>query len=299
MIGSIISGAAQATAQIAGDAYGAYRDNIADNQWSRDRNAAKEMNYDFAKNGIQWKVDDARAAGIHPLFALGSQTNTPSFSAGVSGFHSGVSSGFGLGAAGQNISRAISSSQDNSERENTEIFNASVRSLELERMRLQNKALENDVALGQANLSSQALRTQQAGPAFPSVNSHGQVIPGQANARQSSLIKVNPAVSTANHPSAPGTEAATIPDLGFARTNDGGLAPVPSDQVKNRIEDDFINETAWKIRNLLPATVDYAGSAPPSAWLPKGKVWSFSIPRGAWYPVDRRVADYSNFTPQY
>jgi len=29
----------------------------------------------FAKNQIQWKVNDAKAAGLHPLFALGSSTN--------------------------------------------------------------------------------------------------------------------------------------------------------------------------------------------------------------------------------
>lgn len=31
---------------------------------------------EFAQNGIRWKVEDAKAAGIHPLYALGAQTNS-------------------------------------------------------------------------------------------------------------------------------------------------------------------------------------------------------------------------------
>lgn len=34
---------------------------------------------EFAQNGIQWKVEDAKKAGIHPLYALGASTASPSF----------------------------------------------------------------------------------------------------------------------------------------------------------------------------------------------------------------------------
>ena len=33
--------------------------------------------YEFAQNTIQWKVDDAKEAGLHPLYALGASTQTP------------------------------------------------------------------------------------------------------------------------------------------------------------------------------------------------------------------------------
>lgn len=36
------------------------------------------MQTEFAKNAVQWKVEDAKKAGVHPLFALGA--NTTSFS---------------------------------------------------------------------------------------------------------------------------------------------------------------------------------------------------------------------------
>ena len=43
----------------------------------------REMQYDFAQHGIQWKVQDAMAAGLHPLSALGAVTPgaSPSFQA--------------------------------------------------------------------------------------------------------------------------------------------------------------------------------------------------------------------------
>lgn len=35
-----------------------------------------DMQYDFAKNGISWRVADAKRAGLHPLYALGANTPT-------------------------------------------------------------------------------------------------------------------------------------------------------------------------------------------------------------------------------
>lgn len=58
----------------------------------------------FAQEGIQWKVADAKAAGIHPLYALGASTTSFSpVSVGVSGASPLASA---LGDMGQDISRA-------------------------------------------------------------------------------------------------------------------------------------------------------------------------------------------------
>lgn len=60
-----------------------------------------KMQEKFAKKGIRWKVADAKAAGIHPLAALGaSSTFTPV----TSGF--GDSVGAGVAAAGAAIDEA-------------------------------------------------------------------------------------------------------------------------------------------------------------------------------------------------
>lgn len=48
------------------------------NKAIKDTNAQNyAMNKEFAQHGIRWKVADAKAAGIHPLAALGTQTNSP------------------------------------------------------------------------------------------------------------------------------------------------------------------------------------------------------------------------------
>lgn len=63
--------------------------------------ASKNIRYQkqFAKKGIQWRVNDAKAAGLHPLYALGAQV--PAFSPVMD------ATGSGLQSMGQDISRAV------------------------------------------------------------------------------------------------------------------------------------------------------------------------------------------------
>lgn len=85
-LGSIIGGRSQAKAQEQ-----ANLQNIA-------------MQREFAQQGIRWKVEDAKAAGLHPLFALGGSgaTFTPSVQPV---FNQGI--GPALQSMGQGVSRAI------------------------------------------------------------------------------------------------------------------------------------------------------------------------------------------------
>lgn len=66
------------------------------------RSASKQahLQKQFAKKGIQWRVADAKKAGLHPLYALGAQT--PQYSPVQD------SLGESLAAAGQNIGSAVS-----------------------------------------------------------------------------------------------------------------------------------------------------------------------------------------------
>lgn len=63
--------------------------------------AKKQIKYQkqFAKNGIQWRVEDAKKAGIHPLAALGASTSN----------YSPVGNGFGdaITQAGAQIGDAV------------------------------------------------------------------------------------------------------------------------------------------------------------------------------------------------
>lgn len=69
---------------------------------------------EFAKHGVRWKVADAKAAGIHPLAALGS--NTVSYAPNPV-----VPQDYGLKSAGQDISRAVSATKTQTERVQTNL----------------------------------------------------------------------------------------------------------------------------------------------------------------------------------
>lgn len=86
---------------------------------------------EFAQMGIQWKVADARAAGIHPLFALGAQTHS------YSPQSVGGDSGFLNSPMGQNLTRAALSGMTKKER----AYQEQVQLLTLDRLRLENAAL--------------------------------------------------------------------------------------------------------------------------------------------------------------
>lgn len=142
--------------------------------FSKEQIARSEaLQREFAQSGIQWRVEDARKAGLHPLAALGAggaAYSTPSFSVGsvasgrapssaVGGFAgpSGNPMGTALAGMGQDISRAMLASATASTRDAA--FHESVRQLQLT-----NYTLRNDL------LASQIQRLRQGtGPSGPPV----------------------------------------------------------------------------------------------------------------------------------
>lgn len=96
------------------------------------------MQREFAQNGIQWKVADARKAGIHPLYALGAQTHSFSNVAGGEGL------GSSLAEAGQDVSRAIQATRSAEDRSSAVL--KTVQDLELTNMGLKNELLATQIA---------------------------------------------------------------------------------------------------------------------------------------------------------
>lgn len=95
--------------------------------WSReqfDRNEALQR--EFAQNGIRWRVADAQAAGIHPLFAMGGggASYSPSVTAGGDNFQDNSASY--LANMGQDVGRAIKATMTRDERMGTELQAASL-----------------------------------------------------------------------------------------------------------------------------------------------------------------------------
>jgi len=250
-IGSALIGGA---ASIIGGLIGA--DSSAD---AAEKNAQAQR--EFAQNGIRWKVADAKAAGIHPLYALGAPTT--SFSPSYVGDNS---LGVGIAEAGQNIGRAIDAGRTDPERVNA--FNKTVQDLQLQRLGLENELLASQIAV-----------TRSAGspPGLNVVGSDPYLVEGQ---KQSGMVQVGPLERVSNAEGVPNVEAGAVTDIGYLRTKDGYM-PVMSKDAKERLEDDWLGSLAWNWRNRLMPTIGYNASPPP-ADAPDGQVWLY----------DPRVQEY-------
>lgn len=223
----------------------------------------RQQQLDFAQQGIQWRVDDARQAGVHPLYSLGA--SIPTYSPVSQPIRPATAMSSGLAAAGQDIGRAVAATSTAGQR---------VQSAEMRQLQLRNAQLQNDMLSAQIG----SLQASQIGPAFPSASPGLQGgIPGQGNDR----ITDQPQQRVIPHPDAMHSEPGAITDLGWARTRKG-YAPVPSQDVKERIEDQIGPELYWMLRNYGPGK-----SAPPFA-PPKGKEWRFSYTSGMWLPQTPR-----------
>lgn len=245
-----------------------------DQRHAAQRSAAQQER--FAKEGIRWKVADAKAAGISPEFALGASTHS------FAPTETGSERGSMIADAGQNIARAALATEDAGSRKLNEQLKAET---------LRGMVLDNN----QKAMSAQLTSVNKPGnPPFPS--SRGNIVPGQNN----SPVVDKALERTGQHSTARHSEGASIPSVGWAETDDGGLMPIPSQDIKNRIEDQAIPEAIWAARNLIGPNMG-KGSKPPLSALPKGAhSWRWSLSRQAWYPDSKfpSFKDRQNWVPE-
>lgn len=232
-------------------------------------NKDRAMQKEFAKSGIQWKVEDAKKAGIHPLAALGAQTT--SFAPVSVG---GPSIASGLASAGQDISRAIDTTRDSSTR--LDAYTKTVQDLNIQRLGLENQLLGSQIA-----------KINQTGPRPPMPGTDRFLIDGQANSplvQNKALERVAPALGQ------PSTEPGAVTDMGFARTATDGWAPVFSKDFQDRTEEDLIGSLAWNIRNRLMPSVTSGGYNPPGGVeLAPGESWYYDPMRQEYRKARRRA----------
>lgn len=217
-----------------------------DNRTAEEKMAEKNiaMQKEFAQHGIRWKMEDAAAAGIHPLAALGA--NTTSFSPVSVGSQTSDPWGDFARNTGNDISRALSVTQTEDEK--------AVNKLKLAGMKadLDGKLLDNQVRLSQ-------VQKLQTGPSFPGSD---YLVSGQPS---SGLIQTKPMERTASAPGALHQEPGAITDVGYAKTK-YGLVPIPSKDVKERIEDNFIQEVLHAFRNNLLPNFGFQDPPPGGSW---------------------------------
>lgn len=210
------------------------------------------MQREFAQHGIRWKVADAKAAGINPLVGLGAPTH--SFSANLQAGPTADMSGLG-----QDLGRAIASTSTAAERD---LSTLQVQGAKLD---LEGKALDNQIK------QSQLTKLNAVGPGFPDAG--GNFIPGQGNS--GSAITEKNLERTKTFPGMPQSEPGAVPDVGWAKTKTG-VVPIPSGDVKQRIEDNMPHEFSHFWRNNVAPNWG-GGTKPPKSALPKGATeWEWS-----------------------
>lgn len=219
------------------------------------------MQREFAQSGIQWRVKDALAAGIHPIYALGS--GGASFSPVSANFSADTSLPNALASAGQDIGRAVNATRTGPQR--VDAFTKTAQALQLENASLNNESLKLEIASKTARLN------QQTNPPMPAPGD-AWLIPGQSSSGQK-LIEAKPFEQSPGDPARTSQEPGANPDTGHLKTS-GGYFPVPGQKAKEAIEDNFYQETMHFIRNNLLPMISPAFNQPPRS-ADKGKAWVY------------------------
>lgn len=221
--------------------------------WKDDSNAIRneQMQREFAQNGIRWRVDDAKKAGIHPLAALGTSTTPfqPAYSDNVPD---------SLRNMGQDIGRSITSTLTGKERIDRRIAQISITRGEL----------ENEL------LRSQIQKEKQTGPSLPSIGG------GDPTINTNDRVQVNPAQQVVTEAGSNAKEAGAHPTYTFSMFEDGFIGVAPTQNQKQLMEDDLHLESVWKF-NIAKSAV----KPQKKYWHPKAIDYQWNYARFGWSPV--------------
>lgn len=276
--GSLIMGGSSLLGGLLGES-GANDRSAASLAFAREQMAAQK---EFAQQGIRWRVEDAKAAGIHPLYAMGAQV-TPFSSVSFSPEQPSYGMAQAAADMGQNIGRAVQAKQTGGER-----IADNIQALQVRNMQLQNDLLESQIFRNYGNSLPPPMPGYTVEPLAPpeAISSAIGNLPG---------TKVEPVEMNASTPGIPSKQAGAVNDWTFTKTADGGLTLTPSKDVKELTEDNLIQEVLWSLRNQVVPHFSQEARAnrQPSLKefpLPPGYVWDTSWPYTTWYPkkVGRR-----------
>lgn len=235
--------------------------------------ADRQLQMDTLHNQIQWRVEDAKKAGINPLYALGASPYS------VSPVGSGGYVGTDFAGLGQDISGAFARGQSNEDRviaAKNAVVQGQHDALQLENMRLQNDLLASQIA---------RMNSAQVGPGVPEVENFP---PGSVD-----RVPDRVAVGSVGEPArAPGN----VTEYNFGPTASGGWSIMQSLDFHNRNEETLGN-VQWGLRNgLMPPAAIYESlnrQHPPRS----GYVWGYDAIRGEFREVraddpGRRLWDF-------
>lgn len=251
-IGSAIGGVVGGVGSIVGGLIGA---NSAQQTAGLNYDAQKE----FAQNGIRWKVADAKAAGIHPLYALGA--STPQFSP-VQGYGGDYGISDALNSFGQGINRAVEAKQTKEERDRLEVEQALRDMVVMKQMRQQDRMNDAQIRLIDSEIARNmaaaqvALKRTGLPPAMPSVNRDG-IIPGQGESYATGQTQPEISEVVTSVAGLPSVQAGNPPDVRFYNTS-SGRAPLPTEASGDAMDAAFGSGIQWALRNnLLPYLANF------------------------------------------
>lgn len=270
MLGALLG----AGLNIAGSLFGAKQDRKAAAQASA---LEYQRQKEFAQTGIRWKAKDAEKAGISKLYALGA--NTTSYAPSSVG---GSNLAGAMGAAGQDLGRAIGATASTPERGGQ--LATQVAQTQLEGLKIDNEIKRADLA--------SKIQTQNQPGNPPGINDANTVpqIPGQGN-----YIVLQKKIA----PSSPGQDQRSFgvsPEVDMYRTKHGYSPEVPSDLGEAQ-ESQPLAAAQWFMRNkIAPALSDAWKTYPYEA--PEGMRWRFNPLFGEYTLVKKPIGgqyDYGGY----
>lgn len=255
----------------------------ANDRAAREAAANRKLQLDTLQNQVQWRVADAKKAGISPLAALGASLG--SYIPTATNFASKDYSF--IGDMGQDISRAITAGQTNRERREAAKLElartAEATAIELENGRLQNEYLRAQIA---------RLNSAQVGPGNGDIRNEGAppgLPPGSIIDQPSSVV-----VGSVGEPA---RQPGYITDYQFTEAAPGSTGRrfgiVPSADVKQRIEDTPM-EWTWFLRNGIVPSDDIFRSLHRQHPPQPGYEWRFDPFNGTFWqrPLGNRRRHY-------
>lgn len=245
------------------------RSNASQNQANLESQALdRKYQKEFAQKGIGWRVADAKAAGIHPLYAMGA--SIPAYSPSAQNVGGDENPFQGLAQAGQDVGNAVARGATKVTREQ----------VTMARLQIVNQSLQND-ALRLANN-----KAVNGTPAFPNALQPF----GDAAALDGQGLPAGVEVQSSKTPASlqgdPSKEAAPIPESRWMRT-EAGFMKVPSEPAKEAMEENMLLTALYNWRNYIkPIVVPGSRGQPPPMKPPKGAKW-FYDPLGFGWVLDK------------
>lgn len=255
---------------------------IAQGNWDIQREMATRNEYLqqlFASNQLQWKAQDARNAGIHPVFAMGAQPFVPQgSSAAGTQLPSGDGGGEFLARMGQDVGRAITAYQTHQERKEALSLQSAQMALATERA-----ALENQRTVAETDLIRSQIARMATNPPFPSIS---QRSPGGGNSgdmvsttAQGTFEMKPPEIHNPNPQNVGTTAGPSAPSVQWVQNSFGALQPYPDKNLK--VEDEFGAPlmARWLLTEAAPHNWR-SNNIPESVWKERfpgaiGVQWSY------------------------